>query len=262
MADVVLPYVPADASVLDPDGINKDIYETPNNLAAGRASLYETSNGRIEFASNFAAGFKVKSHHVRPWQVGDAASAGLLKPLDFYEDVWGKDTVFYGIAGLNITWFQKYDATVSLLLASVFFSTWRQRGKGDAQSGWASHDIILRMYLDGRSLAHTARELPETVFYPSTANGGFNFSREQNLTRYLNLFHAKVDGGDASKQEDKLTRGWHSFGMGIFVATNDATETVNLDGVPVTGNIYPEANFDAIHRARAYVKHADVVRLL
>lgn len=269
MADVVYPYVPVDGNILDPAELNKDLYETANNLPVGKLSIYETSNGGIEVASNFHAAYKVQSHHVRPWQVGKAEGVGLLNTLDFYQDAYGpSDLTWYGIAGAQFTFHQDYDCTLAWMMCQAFLSVWRQRGKVVTQEPlvWETIPIIVRMYLDGVALGHTTRLLPETAYYPSTANGGFDWSREQNLTRNLHLFHPKTLGGDAGTKEDALLKGWHNFGLGIYVARNKATETVKLEGdrsiqVPPEP-APPPAIFDAMHRARVYVRHADVVRLL
>ena len=266
MADVVLEYAPADGATFAPEEFNKDLYETPNNLTAGRASLYETSNGYIEFA-NLSAAFRVRSHMVRPWQAGFGQSVGAVKPVDFFQDAWGQDAVAYGIAGANLTWYQHYDVNIALFLTSFFANVWRQRGKGTGDQSWgAAPDVRVRMYIDGSPITHTRRMLPETVYYSSTKSFGggydYNFAREERNTRYMNLHHTKIVGGSAGNQTNQLLKGWHSVGLFIYVARNLGSEDVNLDGAPASGNVYPRATWNNMHRVRLFVRHADVIPLL
>lgn len=263
MADIVLPYSPADGAVLSPDDFNRDFYETPNNLGVGEYALYETANGRIEFA-NLHPGFRVRSHMVRPWQVGHAHSAGLTKPVDFFEDAWQKDKVFYGIAGANITFHQRYDCTLALFFASVFASVWRQRGVAGEQSWAAAPEIQMQMFVDGVAVAHTLRDLPETIYYDTAQTYGgydYHFGREERLTRFWNLHHTKFSGGVSGNQTTQLLAGWHTLGLHIYVAQNKGSELLDLDGV-AAGHFFPKMECENTHRVRVFVRHADAIRLL
>jgi hypothetical protein len=264
LADIVLPYDPADGATLVPDNLNKDLYETPNNLGVGQYSLYETSNGRIEFA-NFKAGFKVRSHMIRPWQVGRADTAGATKRLDFFQDAWQKDSVFYGVAGANITFYQHYDCTIALFLASLYVSLWRQRGASTGQGTWAdAPDVIVKMFIDGVAVEHTQRPLPQTIYYSTTTSYGgydYHFAREERLTRQFNLHHTKIVNGDSGNQTQQLTAGWHTVGLFVYVAQNTGVEELDLDGGGI-GAFYPKMNAQAMHRLTAYVRQVDAIRLL
>lgn len=270
MPDVVYPYIPANGDTFDPEQFNANIYATPDQLPANKLSIYETSNGRITVGENFAAGFKVEAHHVRPWQVGDAAAAGLTASVDYYEDAWGADETYYGIAGAQLTFYQKYACTMAVMAASLFASIWRQRGlREGGEEGTTFEDVPIRikMYMDGVPIQHTARQMPETIFYPvSTMNRGYDFTREQNLTRHLNIMHPKHVGGDADKGHDQLTRGWHTFGFGIYIRANTATEKIFLKGsdagATTSTSEVPLYQFDALHRVRVYARNASVLRLL
>ena len=270
MPDVTYPYIPSNGNTFDPEQFNENLYATPDQLPANKLSIYETSNGRITVGENFAAGFKVEAHHVRPWQVGDAAAAGLTSSVDYYEDAWGTDEKYYGIAGAQLTFYQKYDCTMALMAASLFASIWRQRGVRNTEPAPDTFDDIpirIKMYVDGVPVNHTLRRMPETIFYPiEIVNYGYDFTREQNLTRYLNLVHPKHTGGDASKGHGPLTRGWHTFGFGIYIQANTAKENVFLKGsntglISETSEV-PMYQFDALHRVRVYARNASVLRLL
>ena len=262
MPDVVYPYIPTNGDTLVPSDLNKDLYTTPDLLPANKLSIYETSNGRIEPSANFVAGFQVKAHHVRPWQVGDAQAAGLVPSVDYYEDAWGGGVQYFGIAGAQMTFYQKYDTSMAIMVASLFMSTWRQRGPL-VQDAYTSVPIKLRMYMDGQVIAHTEREAPETVYFPTTANYAFDFSRESQLTRHLNLFHPRCTGGSEAKKHDPLLKGWHTFGFGIFIRANQASEQVKLQGSAADPTVdYPLYTFDALHRVRVYARNASVLRLL
>lgn len=266
----MLPYIPANGDMLSIQGVNDDIYAVPADLSPGRLSLYETSNGSID-ASNLDPAFKVQAHHVRPWQVGDAQAAGLTEPLDFYEDAWGiaadangSAPVFYGIAGANLTFYQKYDTSMSLFLASAFMSVWRQRGErtSDDPPTYAEYPIKVRMYVDGIPVRHTMRELPNTIYYGDTA-GGFDFTREKRLTRMFNLHHMKYPGGSSGKGHDQLTKGWHSFGLGVYIEANAGSEEIFPAGIVGTGAAeHPPITFDALGRVRVYVRSVSTLRLL
>lgn len=270
MPDVVYPYVPSGGDTFDPEQFNENLYATPDQLPVNKLSIYETSNGRITVGENFAPGFKVEAHHVRPWQVGDAVAAGLTSSVDYYEDAWGVDEKYYGIAGAQLTFYQKYDCTMALMAASLFASIWRQRGPREETEPFTAFDdipISIKMYVDGSPVNHTLRRMPETIFFPiDPTNYGYNFTREQNLTRHLNLVHPKHAGGDANKGHDALLRGWHTFGFGIYIRANTAKESVFLKGSN-TGIIsekseVPMYQFDALHRVRVYARNASVLRLL
>lgn len=261
MSDITLGYTPADGTVFDPLLFTDDLYKQTAGV-----SLYETSNGHIEFA-NIAAGTKVRQHHVRPWQAGEGLSAGASKPVDFFQNAYGKDTVFYGVAGATLTWNQKYDCSMALLFTSFFANIWRQRGKESAGPAWAAApDIFVKMFFDGKEIACTQRHLPETIYYSSTNTFGggkeFTFSREQALTRYMNLHHTKYVGGSSGDKTDPLLAGWHTVGLGLFLAINQGVETLDLDGAAAGAPAYKPMTCDAMHRVRLSVRHADVVRLL
>lgn len=267
MPDVVLPYAPADGATLDPAEVNKDLYEVPANLPAGRLSLLETSNGAITF-DNLDPTFKVRSHMIRPWQVGKPASSGLIQPMDFFQNAWGQDKVFYGVAGANLTFYQPYDLNLALFFASFFVSIWRQRGKKGNQNTWAdAPEILVRCRLDGVDLPHTNRPMPETIYYeagaptygPAGAEGyDYTFAREERLTRFYNIHHPKRLGGSAVKGTDQLTKGHHTFGLHVYVAQNVGTEKVDRDGV----DLYPLSVWKNMHRLRVFVRHADVLPFL
>lgn len=229
-------------------------------------SLYETSNGHIEFA-NIAASMQVRQHHVRPWQMGDAKSDGAVKPVDFFQDAWGKESKFYGVAGANITFYQKNDCALALFFTSFFANIWRQRGPGNTQDGWeTAPPIFVKMYVDGKAVTHTQRHLPETIYYSENIGdygNGYDFTtaREQRLTRYMNLQHTKHTGGNATHNADQLLAGWHTFGLSVFVAMNQGSEQIDLDG-PSGPLRYKPMSFNAMHRVRLSVRHADVIRLL
>jgi hypothetical protein len=265
LPDISLPYAPADGSTFDPIAFSDDLYSETAGV-----SLYETSNGHIEF-ENLAANMKVRQHHVRPWQMGDAKSDGAVKAVDFFQDAWGKDSKFYGVAGANITFYQKNDCSIALFFASFFANIWRQRGP-KTQEGWEdAPEIFVKMYVDGKEVLHTQRQLPETIYYSGTKvlgvgdsyGAGYDFTtaREQRLTRYMNLHHTKYAGGSSNTNSDQLLAGWHTFGLSLFVATNQGSEQIDLDG-PSGPKRYKPMTFNAMHRVRLSVRHADVIRLL
>ena len=259
MPDITLPSLPADGSTFDPLLFSDDLY----SQTAG-VSLYETANGHVEFA-NFAAGTKVRQHHVRPWQAGHGASEGAVKPVDFFQNAYGKDTVFLGVAGANMTWHQKYDVSMAVLFASFFASIWRQRGAKSGNAWAAAPPIFVKAFFDGKEIACTQRRFPETIYYSTGTTYGngydFGFAGEQRLTRYMNLHHPKFAGGSSGNKTDQLLAGWHTFGLGLYIEQNAGGEQLDLDGGALARS-YRAMTCDAMHRVRLFVRHADVVRLL
>ena len=198
--------------------------------------------------------------------MGDAKSDGAVKAVDFFQDAWGKDSKFYGVAGANITFYQKNDCSIAMFFASFFANIWRQRGP-KTQSGWEDAPaIFVKMYVDGKEVLHTQRQLPETIYYSGTIGDygtGYDFTtaREQRLTRYMNLHHTKYAGGSSATNSDQLLAGWHTFGLSVFVALNQGSEQIDLDG-PSGPLRFKPMTFNAMHRVRLSVRHADVIRLL
>jgi hypothetical protein len=265
LPDITLPYPTlTDGTTIESDKLNQDFYEVPNALPVNKLSLWETSNGQITFP-NLDSKFKVRSHMVRPWKMGHAISAGMTDPIDFFEDAWSSDAVYYGIAGANLTWYQPMDVTVAQLFASGFFSIWRQHGVKTQDVYAAAPDIFTRCAIDGVSIPHTVRPFPQTIYFEEGGNsyGGqqdYSFAGEERMTRYFNLHHPMMPSGNSGDRTGQLTKGFHTFGMRIYMAQNQGSENVNLDGSGPPEN-YPPSTLSNVHRVRAYVRHVDVLRL-
>lgn len=264
MPDISLPETFVDGNPFVADKWNADLYQTPNLLAPGKLSLYETGNGKLDL-DNFDPAFQVRSYHVRPWQTWYADGGGEVRAADYYQSAWGTEKVYYGIAGAQWTWRAPHDYKYALLSASMFASIWRQRGESTGVGTWAdAPEISAQLYLDGQPLAHSLRNFPETIYYSATAasyGDGYDFSwaREERNTRYLNLFQPCFEGGNDSDGTTQLLAGWHRFGLAIYVAVNKGTEDVNLDG---GGGIFGRGYFSATDRVRAFVRNVSVVHLL
>lgn len=266
MADVTLPYAPLDGDTLDPDGINRDLYQVTPSV-----SLYETTNGSVELA-NFAAGFTVKSHHVRPGETGDARAVGGVEPLDFFQDAWGQGGRWYPIAGCTYTWHQRYAPTVCMIHASVFATVWRAPGEYDAGAAAFTDapNIRVRMFLDDPTsgIDHTLRTLPQSVQYAPGVMPAVNVhTLEARVTRHLNLSHVKIAGKSAPF--DGLTAGWHTLGLQIHILPNyDGKDTADLNhrkNLALNGaasDDRPAAFYHTLHRARLFVRNVSVVPLL
>jgi hypothetical protein len=265
MADVVLPYAPLTGDTLSPDGLNQDLYQ-----AAPSVSLYETTNGSVELA-NFASGFTVKSHHVRPGEAGDAHSVGATESLDFFQDAWGKGgSRFYPIAGCTYTWHQRWAPTVCMIHASVFATVWRAPGSYSGGAFTDAPNIRIRMFLDDPTtgIEHTLRTMPQSVQYaPGVMPAVGVHTLEARVTRHLNLSHVKIAG--KSSPFDGLTAGWHTLGLQIHILPNyDGRDTTNADhkkDLALNGGSSddrPTAFYHTLHRARLFVRNISVVPLL
>ena len=260
MPDIVLPYLPADGAAFDTDGLNRDLYEVPAVLPVGTLSLYETTNGQITFA-NLAPGFTVRKHMIRPGEVGQGWSDGAVKPLDFFQDAWGADESFQFVAGMCETFRTRYAASVALFHWQWFASIWRQRTNTGGVFT-AGPRIVFKAYIDENPVNATLRYSPQTVYYDNALTYGgydYNFGREARLTRQFNLHHAKVTGGSGSAAP--LAAGEHTAALGVYVAQNKGTETIDLDGGGL-GSLYKQSYQEAQHRVRIFARHVDVVSFL
>lgn len=264
MADITLPYVPVDGATLVPDSLNQDLYS-----ATPSVSIYETSNGSIELA-NFAAGFKVEAHQIRPWETGDARADGQLNSIDFFQDAWSKGEKWYPIAGCSYTWYQRYDVTIAALFASMFATVWRNPGPYSAGAYTSAPLIRVRTFLDDptSNIGHTRRTLPQSVQYdPGVMPAVTVHTLESRVTRHFNILHPKVAGKSAPI--GPLTQGWHTFGMAIYIDPNydgrDTTDTNQRKNLNINGagdDARPPAFYHALHRARIFVRNVTVLSLL
>ena len=240
------PYTPLNGDALDSGGLNRDVYkpDTPG------ASLFDTVNGRIEW-ENLAPGFLVRSRMIQPWKVGQIKQEGSARAGDYFQDAWGQAAVWYGVAAGYVKFYQVTDASLAWMYASLFAVPWRSRGQESPPGTWANPPHIrVRAVLDGSAIDHSTRTFPESVFYTDTKNYGFGydycFSRVERLTRWFQLMH----------QVHTLSRGWHTFGLEIYVAGNVGSEDLDLDG-NIPSALYPRKN-----ALRLYVRNAQVISFL
>jgi hypothetical protein len=278
MADITYPYAPVDGDRVDPDGLNQNLYQTTSGL-----SIYETTNGRVEFA-NFDAGFKVQPHHIRPGQTGTAESAGLLPSTDYFSDLFAQETTpasgYLPIAGCGLTWYQEYDVTLAMFFASVHLSVWRQFGATGGAFGTKAVAPAVRvaMFFDTPKVVtgsatgiipHTVRELPQTITFDTASAGvvGQISTSEAMCARHFNLSHLKRPSGSGAQAQ--LTAGWHTIGLGVWVPQNIFGQTTNaLDDMQLrlngagSADARPTTYYSAVHRVRMYVKNISRVCLL
>lgn len=266
MADVTLGYLPTDGTLLNPDGVNGNLFDTSPSV-----SLYETANGLID-VGNFAPGFRVRPHHIRRGQVGDGGFSGSTVSRDYFQDTFGDVVTYKPIAGCCTTFYQEYDVSWAQFFASVFVTTWRQPGplsNPAVPRVWSTPpEVIVRIFFDGVGIGHTLRTLPQTVEYstPGLFPEVTVHTLEARTTRHFNLQHTKVANG--ATPHSQLGAGWHSFGLQVYVAVNtEGSDTSNANDAKqpsMNGNadLRPSAFYHAMHRARVYVRNCGYYALL
>lgn len=272
MPDITFDYIPTTGAVLQPDGVNRDLYQQTSGK-----SLFETLNGNVTYA-NLDAAFEVQSHLIRPGQTGIARSDGRIFSADYFSDLWaGLDNDYYTpIGGACISLRVPYDMSYALFSASVFLTVWRQFGPPNPGAGdpFATRldtpDIRIQMfYGDTKGIAYTRRELPQTVFFDSAGAPDANIGMvEQYTCHHYNLLHAKIAG--KASPNHQLTKGYATFGMAVYVSQNlngqnqpagDTDYQLNLifDGAD---DKRPPSYYRGVQRVRTYVRNATVMALL
>lgn len=258
---------------MSPAGLANNIYR----VASGKA-IYEIANGHIE-SNNFSSAFRIRPHHVRPMQAGDAVSVGQVLSNDYFSDTTMEDgtTNYTAIVGAGITFYLPYDVSFALFSASAFVTGWRIFGPGDTSFAdrLQAPNIKLKAFVasgtGGRSmLEHTERKMPQTVHMKSSSSGDVAeiAQREARLTRQFNLVHTRVAGG--STPFHQLTKGWHTFGLAVLVGQNLTGQSstsgyedfqLQLDGAG-SPDARPLTLFAAVPRLRVYARNVTVAHLL
>jgi hypothetical protein len=221
----------------------------------------------------------VKSHLIRPGQVGFAASEGRVFSADYFSDLWsGAEADGYlPVAGAAITRRIPYDCSLALFSASVFLTVWRQFGPADTSlvDRIAAPNVRIQTFIGNNSgITYTRRELPETVFIDTTGGrplapiAGISTS-EARTCQQFNLRHFKHRAGTAPN--DALEKGWVTFGLAVLVPQNltgqdPVGNAVDAMQLQLNGASSPDARpstfYSAIHRVRMYARNATIVPLL
>jgi len=274
MPDITFDYIPTTGTVLQPEGVNKDLYQT----TAGR-SLFETMNGNVGFP-NLDATFEVEQHIIRPGQTGFARTDGRLFSADYFSDLWaGANNTprFTPIGGACITFRVPYSVSYALFSASVFLTVWRQFGPPNISEAdpfmvrrQAPPIYIQTFFGNNNGITNTRRELPQTVFFSTALSGkpdAHVFTNEARTCHHYNIAHSKIAG--KASPNDQLTEGYGSFGFAVYVTQNlngssssddDYNMTLYLNGASSAHNI--NSLYSGIHRVRTYVRNATVMALL
>lgn len=273
MPDFSPDYVPSTGAVLSPAGVANNLYR----VTSGKA-IYEIANGHIE-SNNFASAFRIRPHHVRPLQAGDAVSIGQVLSNDYFADTNLEDgsSNYIAIVGAGLTFYLPYDVSVAMFSASAFVTGWRIFGKGNTSFAdrLDAPNIKVKAFMasgtGARSmLDHSERKMPQTVHMNSASAGDIAeiAQREQRLTRMFNLVHGRVAGGTSPHHQ--LTKGWHTFGLAVLVNQNQTGQSstsgyedfrLQLDGA-ASPDARPLTLYAAVPRLRVYARNVTAMHLL
>lgn len=229
MADVVLPYTPATGATLDPDQLSRDFYSGTN-----AESLYHETNGAIETA-NMSAGFSVQPEHIRPGEAFRAGMDGMTEGLDYYDDTFGGNDVignYVPIAGCSKRVYLPFTSTIAVWQWSMFYTVHKERaGQGTAL------DSFLQVTMDGTLIAHTKRQLTQTMFVVNNGLNNFGSYMEATCTRHY----------DGVRMVQNQASGYHQLSLRVWLQPNDGTETLSWDRLMGIGTTKAFAQWTRLH---------------
>lgn len=232
MADVILPYVPADGATFTPGPWNLNVEST---VAA--ASLMGELNGRLSDA-NFAAGARIRPEHPKPYETFRRGEGHLACTLDYFEDAFvqyssqteeapsGTDP-FITVAGASARVFLPYDCTSVIYTASMFYTVFQMRSRSFSSTAKVRTGPVSQyaVYIDGKKLDYTQRRTPRTYFAVQMGVPAVSspppFENEDLLTSQFNLSHHAIKAGS---DPERCLAGWHQIDLRLYVPPNAGYE--------------------------------------
>jgi hypothetical protein len=232
MADITLPYAPADGATFTPGPWNLDVEST-----TAAASLIGELDGRLSDA-NFAGAARIRPEHPKPYETFRRAEGHLTCTLDYFEDAFtqynsqteeppsGSDP-FITVAGASSRVFLPYDCTSVVYTASMFYTVFQMRSRAqnletETRTGPVSQYAV---YIDGVKVAYSQRRTPRTYFpWELTAPAGHSpspYENEDLLTAQFNLSHHAIKAGS---DPDRCLAGWHQIDLRLYVPPNNGYE--------------------------------------
>lgn len=242
MAVISLPYSYVDGSTLVPASHSANIFS-----ATGDEGLMSEPDGGLDHL-NLAAGFTVQPDHVWPGEVIRMTMESRLDSIDYMDDAFADsassdaEEAYVTIAGASCRFFLPWAASAVLYQWTVFAHGFRFRD--GAGTGPAIH---LRAVLNGSSITHTRRPLPETAFDDNSA-GTQIFGRESRNARSWDMAHLATSAA----------AGWHELDVRVYMALVDLSEEFQR----VIGDRTSSTAHDIHHRCTCGISSARALALL
>lgn len=270
MTVVLAPSTFQNGQDLDPDALNKALYDTDFPAGSGEHGVYSAPNGGLG-QSNLDADFELRQEHVQPGQVVRSRAAGSWTTLDNMSDVTGRSTESnprrvpktQALPGCGVRVYAPFDAAAIRWNVSFFWYASRWWGldtSGDTDTDVAQ-DIVLLLFVDGIRQKAFRREIPLTWFKrkATSASAQANpYSLEAEQASHWNLsFLQKV--ADEDNEDLTLAPGWHEVYLGFYVKPVDSQfDQTNVEKFDRTGSV-ASTTLDMAQRLSVGCRSARVV---
>lgn len=218
---------------LDPDKLNRALYDTDFPSSFGEHGVYSAPNGGL-VKSNLAPSFALQREHVQPGQVIRSRAAGAWTTLDNMSDVTGGTTAAsptrppktQALPGCGVRVYAPFDAAAIRWNVSFFWYATRWWGLNTAAEPPTdeAQDITLLLFVDGVRQRGWRRELPVTWFKreaTATTPQSNPYSLEAEQCAHWNLSYLQKVA-DEDNETLTLAAGWHEVYLGFYVKPVDA----------------------------------------
>ena len=278
MTTITPSYAYVDNTVLDPDGHNKNVYES----SVTNEGILSTANGCLD-SGNLSLTFKVDASHVQPGEATVAKADYAREAITCYSDAFARAPVqsyslgtapanmWLPVPGAGIRFYQPYQSSCALLSCSAFVANYHAIFGTITTSGGATGSRVftfdtsvgtplvgVALMLDGTILGHSKRNLPRTDAlgnnFAGTGNK-FNLLDKGATPRsatWLELSHLVTAG---------LSKGYHDIQLVLYMESMNVTVTTsNARWGDGPGN---QGYFCRVHGAAKFgVRGAKVVSFL
>jgi len=218
MSKVVTPYTYLDGRKLTTDH-NKNIFS-----ADGDEGIMSEPNGGLS-SDNLASDFLVRKEHVHPEEVVRSRQNHAVTTMDYMSDAVGNsssDGAFTPIAGSSVRIYLPYDTSVALWQVSLFYSSWRvyQIIEGGSDDDTIhTKDIFVKLFVDGRAMDHTWRNLPLSVPIDKDHYADADDARDPDVGDLDKTYEGLSGTGylDLTHMDQNVSAGWHSVTAKLFM---------------------------------------------
>jgi len=220
---------------LDPDKLNKALYDTALDGAGDEQGVYSYANGGVD-ADSFAVDFKLRQELLQPRQMLVAKAGGGWTTLDNMSDVSGRTAKDIrsrlhqqqALPGCGLRVYVPFTATAIRWNVSFFWYATRWWGLDPTVEPPTdqAQDIELRLFIDGAEDTAYRRQLPLTWFArrAGTSSDEIPYSLEAEQAAHWNLSYTQTVV-DQSDPDAKLAQGFHEIYLGFYVRPIDGSFT-------------------------------------